>query len=152
MQSIQKILEKDPSAQAQRILENQRIQNLELMNHGPTLSIQTLLERHLDTRSVISAPNSSKASIICDLVDFMEKIEVNAVIMKAHKAGIATAIERIKKKRSRLMKYWLGRTKHLEPPQIHAMISQAKKGRNPQALFNYLLGTSKPKHETHNKI
>lgn len=106
-------------------------------------SIQELLEKHIDTRSVIAAPNSSKASIICDLVDFMEKIEVNVLIMRAHKAGVASAVERIKKKRSRLMKVWLGKTRHLEPPQIHAMISAAKKGRNPQALFNHLLTQSK---------
>lgn len=37
------------------------------------------------------------------------------------------------------MKYWLGRTKNLSPSDIHDMMKQANDGKNPRALFNYLL-------------
>lgn len=102
-------------------------------------SIHTLLKQKEELRSVTAGPNSSRAAIICDLVDFMEKVEVDKIIMRAHAAGKVEAIKKIRAKRARLMKYWLGRTKHLEPADIYDMISKAKKGRNPQALFNHLL-------------
>ena len=36
-------------------------------------------------------------------------------------------------------KKWLGLTRHLSPSGIYSLMSQAKEGKKPQALFNYLL-------------
>lgn len=36
-------------------------------------------------------------------------------------------------------KYWLGRTRRIPTQEIHRLIGSAKEGRNPGALFNYLL-------------
>lgn len=37
------------------------------------------------------------------------------------------------------IKYWLGRTKSIEPGEIYRMMQKSKGSKNPQALFNYLL-------------
>ena len=41
------------------------------------------------------------------------------------------------------IKYWLGRTREYTPGDIHGLIKQAKEGRNPPALFNWLLKNRK---------
>ncbi len=102
-------------------------------------SIHQLLEQHIETIALVGSPNSRRAAAACALVDFMEKVEVNALLVDQIRARNQDAIDRIKKKRSRLVKYWIGRTNHLEPETIYVMISNAKLGKNPQALFNYLL-------------
>lgn len=43
------------------------------------------------------------------------------------------------------MKYWLGRTRHLSPNDILDTIRQAKEGREPKKLFNWLLKQSHAK-------
>lgn len=35
--------------------------------------------------------------------------------------------------------YWCGRLRKLPPQEIFGLISRAKEGRNPKALFNFLL-------------
>jgi len=45
-------------------------------------------------------------------------------------------------KRQRLnkrIKYWLGRTRKIPADGIYRLMRQAREGKNPQALFNYLL-------------
>lgn len=39
----------------------------------------------------------------------------------------------------RRFKYWIGRTKHFRPHEIHDLVRLAKDGKNPRAMFNYLL-------------
>lgn len=41
--------------------------------------------------------------------------------------------------KSKRMGYWLGRTKKIDPDRIYQLMRQAKEGKNPQALFNWLL-------------
>ena len=45
-------------------------------------------------------------------------------------------------------KYWLGRTRKLKPQEIYALMRKAREGKNPQALFNWLL----KKHNEQNSI
>lgn len=106
-------------------------------------SIQQLLAQHIETIALVGSPNSRRAAAACALVDFMEKVEVNTLLVEKIRAGNERAIDSIKKKRSRLVKYWLGRTRHLDPEAVYVMISNAKLGKNPQALFNYLLTESR---------
>lgn len=42
-------------------------------------------------------------------------------------------------KDNRRFKYWLGRTRRLSPGDIFGLIKQAGEGKNPPALFNWLL-------------
>ena len=35
--------------------------------------------------------------------------------------------------------YWCGRLKRFKPSAIHLLLQQAKTGKNPRALFNYLI-------------
>ena len=37
------------------------------------------------------------------------------------------------------IKYWLGRTRKIPAGEIYALMKQAKEGKNPQALFNWLI-------------
>lgn len=37
------------------------------------------------------------------------------------------------------MKYWLGRTRKLDPQRIYQLMGEAKQGDRPRALFNFLL-------------
>ena len=37
------------------------------------------------------------------------------------------------------MPYWLGRTRKLSPSRIYQLISKAKEGKKPRALFQHLL-------------
>ena len=48
---------------------------------------------------------------------------------------------------SKRLKYWFGRTRHLSPGDIHGIIRKAKDGKNPGALFNYLLKQTKNEKE-----
>lgn len=36
-------------------------------------------------------------------------------------------------------KYWLGRTRKRSPGDLYGMMKRAQEGKNPRALFNYLL-------------
>lgn len=42
-------------------------------------------------------------------------------------------------------KYWLGRTRHLSPQGIYLMLKEARNGREPVKLFQWLLNKSKTK-------
>lgn len=64
-------------------------------------------------------PNSERADTIEQLMEFMG--------------------EQSRTDYSRRFRYWLGRTRKCRPADIHTMMGQAKHGRNPHALFNYLL-------------
>lgn len=58
-------------------------------------------------------------------------------------AGKAAKKERLNKR----IKYWLGRTRKLPASEIYRLMRMAREGKNPQALFNYLLknyGKEKP--------
>lgn len=76
-------------------------------------------QRKVSERKVFieTGPNSPRAEQIEKLVKFMG--ETNA-----------------------RFKYWTGRTRKLSPEEIYLMMKKAGEGKNPQALFNYLLKQS----------
>src|SRR4030042_3745468 len=94
------------------------------------LGITEILKKYDPTfQKKWSGPNSIRAERIEQLLSFMgenRKLEAEKEKEYAERLG-------------RRFKYWLGRTKHLSPGGIFMFMKQAKDGRNPQSLFNYLL-------------
>lgn len=41
--------------------------------------------------------------------------------------------------RNMRFKFWLGRTRHLSPSDMYGMMREASEGKNPRALFNWLI-------------
>lgn len=98
------------------------------------LLIHELLEKYSLKKGPggFKGPQSELAEVIENVIVLMEPVQQKGETELEF-------YERIKKR----FKYWLGRTRHLNPYDIFAMLSQAKGGKNPQALFNYLLKKSK---------
>lgn len=80
-----------------------------------------------------------KADQVAQLIYFMgdDKTLKEEKILEARKPGAGREAKR--KRISQRMKYWLGRTRKLNADQLYRMMRQAKEGKNPPALFNYLL-------------
>ena len=83
--------------------------------------------------------NSQRSDTVYQILEFMGEDktldEERAIEAKAQGEGRKAKAKRINTR----MKYWLGRTRKIQPPEIYNMMRQAKDGKNPQALFNYLL-------------
>lgn len=76
-----------------------------------------------------SGPNSPRAERIEQLLSLMgedRKLEQESDEQYAQRIG-------------KRFKYWLGRTRKYSPDEIFAMLRQARSGKNPGALFNYLI-------------
>lgn len=65
-------------------------------------------------KTIERKPNSDRAEVVEQLCKFMDND-------------------------TKRFKYWLGRTKHLSPAEIYGKMKEAKGGKNPQALFNFIL-------------
>lgn len=85
--------------------------------------------------------NSERADLVYQLLVFMGEDktldEERAIEAKAPGEGRKAKAKRINTR----MKYWLGRTRKVQPGDLYAMMKAAKEGKNPQALFNHLLKT-----------
>jgi hypothetical protein len=83
--------------------------------------------------------NSERADMMNQLLAFMGEDkwstdEKNLAIM-----DMTAAREEYTKRQHRRFKYWLGRTRRLAPGAIFGLIKRAREGKNPPALFNWLL-------------
>jgi hypothetical protein len=72
----------------------------------------------LRVQTTVKTPNSERAEQIVAVLELMSEDNTN-------------------------FKKWLGRTRHLSPEQIYLMLKNARQGKNPPALFNYLLKQTK---------
>jgi hypothetical protein len=83
--------------------------------------------------------NSPRSEVAGQLLVFMgeDKTLDEEKKLEAMTPGAGKAAK--KKRLNQRIKYWLGRTKKLEPKAIYGLMSQAKEGKNRAALFNYLL-------------
>lgn len=79
--------------------------------------IGDILGKKLTEKGKYRGPNSERADQVDQLMSFMGE----------------------NPKDSKRFKYWLGRTRKLHPQEIYRLMREAKDGRNPRALFNYLL-------------
>ena len=94
---------------------------------------QMVVDKPLKPKKKERAPGSAKAEQIENLMVFMGEPPKPPQAKNASKTAYGNRF-----------KYWLGRTRHLEPDQIYRMIERAKKfTKNPKALFNKMLGESK---------
>jgi hypothetical protein len=82
---------------------------------------------------------SQRADIVAKLIFFMGEDQTlkEEKELEGRKPGAGKEAKR--KRISMRMKYWLGRTRNLFPGDIYKLMRQAKEGKNPPALFNYLL-------------
>lgn len=93
------------------------------------------------------APNSARAEQVGHLISFMKETSMSAEETELSNRDEAAGLLAYKTRINRRFKYWLGRTRHLTPAQLFRIMKQAKAGKNPQGLFEYLLKGSKPKKE-----
>lgn len=90
--------------------------------------------------------NSERADMVGQLIHFMGEDVPTDEEKKLQRATPGAGKAAKDKRLNMRMKYWLGRTRKLEPGQIYALMRKAKEGRNSAALFNWLLKNhGKPK-------
>jgi len=93
-------------------------------------TIQELLQaREEKPKSKKGGINSKRSYVVGNLIEFMRE----------NLQGRYETPEQLKARLNTRMKYWLGRTRNQTPEDIERMMSQAKTGKNPQKLFNWLL-------------
>lgn len=83
--------------------------------------------------------NSERADVVAKLLSFMgeDRMTPEETDLEKHRPGEGDAA--MKKRIGTRMKYWLGRTRKVDPPEIERLMRDAKDGKNARALFNYLL-------------
>ncbi len=87
-------------------------------------------------RGGINSPRSQAASQILVFMGEDKTLDEEKKL-ESRTSGAGKAAK--KKRLNQRIKYWLGRTKKLDPKEIYGLMSQAREGKNKQALFNYLL-------------
>lgn len=94
-------------------------------------SVKEILDKTLEDllKGKRTGPNSERAEAIVYLLTFMGEDREQA----------GETEEETKKRIYARIKYWLGRTRKYTPGEIRGLIKQAKEGRNPPALFNWIL-------------
>lgn len=92
-------------------------------------NIASLLNARI--RKPTTAANSERAEVIGHVMMFMGEDKKNVSEGEGGLAFIA--------RKNKRFKYWLGRTRRLSPGQIFGLMKRAGEGKNPQALFNWLL-------------
>lgn len=83
--------------------------------------------------------NSERADNVAKLLSFMgeDRMTPEETDLEKHRPGEGDAA--MKKRIGKRMKYWLGRTRKVDPAEIERLMRDAKDGKRPQALFNWLL-------------
>ncbi|MFH1188471.1 MAG: hypothetical protein V1652_01340 [bacterium] len=79
---------------------------------------------------------SMRSAIVAELVSFMGEDEPLTQDEKEEVTRMRT---------SKRIKYWLGRTRHIEPSRIIELMRQTKEARNPRALMNWLISSEAKK-------
>lgn len=87
------------------------------------------IQEELKAKGNIGGPKSQRAETILRLISFMGE--------DRPKPGEDE--DQTKKRIYARIKYWLGRTRKYTPGEIDGKMKQAKDGKNPPALFNWLL-------------
>ena len=83
----------------------------------------------LETKGKLSGPNSERADVVVRLISFMGE----------DRPAPAESEDQTKARIYLRIKYWLGRTRKYTPGEVDGLMKQAKDGKNPPALFNWLL-------------